>query len=94
MTVLRVPYETIEMLENFLEMDIPDSQLMFQCFPNEPPPLAIPKRRLSWLWRRLLRTNPSQRSLRRGQENHLRCRKPISCGTGKRYLSLPSRKSP
>ncbi|MBN1106704.1 MAG: DUF2088 domain-containing protein [Deltaproteobacteria bacterium] len=39
MAKLRVPYETIQSAGSFLEFDVPDRDLMFQCVPKEPEPL-------------------------------------------------------
>jgi nickel-dependent lactate racemase len=40
MTTLRIPYETIEKVGDFLEIDVLDKNLMFQSIPNEPEPLS------------------------------------------------------
>jgi len=44
MTVLRIPYETIEKAGDFLEMEVPEKNLMFQSIPNEPDPLSDPQK--------------------------------------------------
>ena len=44
MTALRIPYETIEKAGDFLEMEVPDKNLMFQSIPNEPAPLPDPQK--------------------------------------------------
>ena len=39
MAILKIPYETAEETEVYLELDVPDKNLMFQCKPREPEPV-------------------------------------------------------
>ena len=43
MPVLKVPYETIDKVGDFLEIEVPDKNLMFQCIPTEPDPIPNPQ---------------------------------------------------
>ncbi len=48
MTVLRIPYETIEKADDFLEVEVPDKNLMFQSIPNETQQVKDPEQHADW----------------------------------------------
>lgn len=68
MTVLRIPYETIEKADDFLEVEVPDKNLMFQSIPNEPEPLPDPQKAVEWAVEAPIESKKFSELIKRGKK--------------------------
>jgi nickel-dependent lactate racemase len=83
MPKLSVPYETIDKVGSFVEIDVPERDLMFQCVPREPEPIPDVVSALERVVESTIRSAPFSELLRRG--------KKITFVTENQFRAAPAR---